>query len=279
MAVFLDADFALQVASLDGKRHFLAFFHPAFLVRCSGADGGIEGDVAGLSVGRARLDIASAFAFGVGARSAAGIFSGKFIERGVQSAGDKGLACADLLPAVPPVGIVGREHILPGWVRRALRLVRAFFRLFRLGPTFFFSGIFGRWPFFRRALGGLPDQLLDPFLKLFGIHFRLVEGTALDAVRKGQFCGQGDVVIGDGRAPVEGGLGAGGFQDDQVSAVTVHVQRGGQRSDGKQVAAGVIDLSNQFSSPVRSGARDPVPWAAIPRGRLPGRSRRRCCAP
>jgi len=64
-----------------------------------------------------------------------------------------------------------------------------------------------------------------------------------------QFGGQGDIVIVDLRPALEGGLRPRGFQDDQVGAVTVHIQRGGQRGDGEQVAAGVRDLSHQLPRP------------------------------
>jgi hypothetical protein len=93
---------------------------------------------------------------------------------------------------------------------------QGFPQTFRLGPTFFFSGIFGHRLFLRSALRGLPNKLLDPFLKLLGIYFSLVKGTAFDAVWKGQLGGQCDVMIRDGCAPVEGRLGACRFQDDQV---------------------------------------------------------------
>jgi len=54
---------------LNGKRHPFALFAAAALERGRGAQGGVEGDVAGLAVGGARLDIAAAFA--VGARGGA----------------------------------------------------------------------------------------------------------------------------------------------------------------------------------------------------------------
>ena len=48
-------------------------------------------------------------------------------------------------------------------------------------------------------------------------------------------------------AAFKGGLGAGGFEDHQVSAVTVHIERGGQAGDREQVTAGVGDLVHQLA--------------------------------
>ena len=64
----------------------------------------------------------------------------------------------------------------------------------------------------------------------------LLEGSAFDAVRQGQFGSQGNIAVGDGRAAFKGSLGAGGFQDHQVGAVTIHIQGGGQGGNGKQIA-------------------------------------------
>ncbi|MDO9130332.1 MAG: hypothetical protein Q7U34_10750 [Anaerolineales bacterium] len=54
----------MQVALLDGKRHAFTLFGAAFLVRRGGADGGIEGYIVSLAVGRARLDVTSTLALG-----------------------------------------------------------------------------------------------------------------------------------------------------------------------------------------------------------------------
>ena len=53
----------------------------------------------------------------------------------------------------------------------------------------------------RRPLVSGALQLLDALLQLFHRHFGLVERAALDAVRQGQFGGQGDIPVGNrGRA-------------------------------------------------------------------------------
>jgi hypothetical protein len=64
---------------LDGKGDLLALFLPFFLVRSRGSDGGIKGDIAGLSLGRARLDVAAAFSFSARPRTPATFFAGKFV--------------------------------------------------------------------------------------------------------------------------------------------------------------------------------------------------------
>ena len=56
-------------------------------------------------------------------------------------------------------------------------------------------------------------QLLDAFLQLLGRDLGLVEGAALDAVWQGQLGRQGNIAVGDGIAPLEGGVGAGGLED------------------------------------------------------------------
>ncbi len=50
------------------------------------------------------------------------------------------------------------------------------------------------------------------------------------------------------RPPFERGLCARSFEDHQIRAVTVHIQGGSQRGDGEQVAAGVRNFPNEFSS-------------------------------
>jgi hypothetical protein len=58
------------------KGHMFALFLTPLLERRGGTDGRVEGDIAGLAVGRARHDIAAALAVGTGARTASGMFAG-----------------------------------------------------------------------------------------------------------------------------------------------------------------------------------------------------------
>jgi hypothetical protein len=53
------------------------------------------------------LDITTALAVGLGARAAAGLLARQAIQLGIQAAGGKLLSAIDLLPALPPVGIMG----------------------------------------------------------------------------------------------------------------------------------------------------------------------------
>ena len=89
--------------------------------------------------------------------------------------------------------------------------------------------------------------MLDPLLQLLGGHLGLLERRALDAMGQGQFSRQGDVVIVDSRAAFKGCLGPRSLQDDQVGAMPVHVQRSRQRSDRKQITAGVGHLVDDGS--------------------------------
>jgi len=66
----------------------------------------------------------------MGARPTTRIFTGKFVERSIEPAGNKGLAGPYFLSAIPPVGVVGSKYILTGWVWSSLRLLRAFFSFF-----------------------------------------------------------------------------------------------------------------------------------------------------
>ena len=93
-------------------------------------------------------------------------------------------------------------------------------------------------------------QLFDAFLEIFHTDLCLLEGAAFDAVRQGQFGGQGDVPVADLGAALEGGVGARRFQDHQVGTVPVDVQRRAQCSDGKQFARAIFNLPNQGSAPV-----------------------------
>ena len=108
---------------LDGEGQALALLGAALLERRGGAEGGIEGDVIGLVVGRARLDIAAVLALGLGERAPAGMLAGQLVEGCVQPARAEGLAGLDLLPALPPLGVGVREHVLRHGLRRSLLLL------------------------------------------------------------------------------------------------------------------------------------------------------------
>ncbi len=99
------------------KATLLALLGAALLEGGGGAEGGVEGDVVGLAVGGAGLDVAAALALGVGARAAPGVLAGQLVERGVELARVEGLADLDLLAAVPPVGVLVVENRL---LRRGL---------------------------------------------------------------------------------------------------------------------------------------------------------------
>jgi hypothetical protein len=91
------------------------------------AEGGIEGDVVLLFAGGARLDITPVFAVGPGEGTSAGVFAGKFVERGVEPARLEGLAGFYLLPTIPPVCARIGEGVLA--VRLGLSLLGTFLSL------------------------------------------------------------------------------------------------------------------------------------------------------
>jgi hypothetical protein len=91
---------------LDGKRHVLALFGARFLVGCGGAQRGIKGNIAEVIAGRARLNIAAAFALSARARAAATAAPRDLIQRVGQFARREGLLGGFyLLATIPPTRI------------------------------------------------------------------------------------------------------------------------------------------------------------------------------
>jgi len=76
-----------------------------------------------MPVGGARLDVATALAFGVGARAAPGALTVQLIQGCVQLTRSKSAADLDLLSPIPPIGIARLEDVL----RRRLSLRRLLF--------------------------------------------------------------------------------------------------------------------------------------------------------
>jgi hypothetical protein len=74
----------LEVFRADGEGHLAVV--ALDLMRSSGAQRGVEGDVVGLSVYRARLYVAPALAVGAGAGAASGLAAGQPVERRIQAA-------------------------------------------------------------------------------------------------------------------------------------------------------------------------------------------------
>lgn len=110
-------------------------------MRSRGTNGSIEGNIGGFAIRRAGLDIAAAFAFGLGTRTTPGLPAGQPVDGGVEVAGYKGIPGFNFFAALPPVGVTGVEDILFGGFGRGLLL-----RLF-VGNTrgyltgFFFSSV------------------------------------------------------------------------------------------------------------------------------------------
>jgi len=77
------------------------------LVGCSGAQGGVEGDVTQVAFGRLGLDVPAALAFGAGLAAAAGAAAGETIEGGVEPTGLELGARAGLFASFPPGAILG----------------------------------------------------------------------------------------------------------------------------------------------------------------------------
>jgi hypothetical protein len=68
---------------LDRKSHPLALLTALALEGGCGSQGGIESQVIGLALRRARLDVAAALAVRMGARTATRAFAVEFVERGI----------------------------------------------------------------------------------------------------------------------------------------------------------------------------------------------------
>jgi hypothetical protein len=101
-----------------------ALFGSLFLERSCGAQRGVEGQVVGLAIGRASLDIAPALALGVRAAATPAIAARDMVERVLDFARQESRPDLDLLAAIPPVGRKLVEDILPG--RLGGRLFRFF---------------------------------------------------------------------------------------------------------------------------------------------------------
>jgi hypothetical protein len=102
------------------------------------AQGGVKGQVAGVSVGRFRPDIPAPFALGAGLAAAAGAAPCEPVERGVQAPRVEFLAGRDLLAAFPPTIVLRRARDnLAGGVDGPLVLRLSGFTLY---GRFFFTG-------------------------------------------------------------------------------------------------------------------------------------------
>jgi hypothetical protein len=96
------------------------------LVRRSGAQCSVKGDVIGAVTGRTRLHVAAALAIGMRARPPARLFTGQAVELGLEFTRGKFGGRFDLFAAFPPEGILLAERTLRrrlyvGNVRRLLR--------------------------------------------------------------------------------------------------------------------------------------------------------------
>ncbi|MGA9532611.1 MAG: hypothetical protein WBR18_07835 [Anaerolineales bacterium] len=67
------------------------------------AQGGVEGDVMGPTVGGSRQDVTSAFAVGACAGPFAALSSGETVDRGTETAGLEGLTSLDRVATLPPM--------------------------------------------------------------------------------------------------------------------------------------------------------------------------------
>lgn len=95
----------MKVGWADGKCHPLAHLFALFLERCRSTDGSIEGQVISLTVGRAGLDIAPAFAIGMGAGAPASSLTVQLVQVGIQVARPEGFSDLDFLSPIPPISI------------------------------------------------------------------------------------------------------------------------------------------------------------------------------
>ena len=248
-----DAHLAVEILALHGEGHVLPLFQALDLERRGGANGGVEGKIVGFAGGGSGTDVAAALFLGVGARTAAGRPAGEFVEGGIQAARGEGFADLGLPAALPPGSVLGGGLGAGAFGRGGgfwLRFPpppRRSLHLFFLGSAGFLFR--GRGHRFSLAFHFRLD-LLDLFLERVQGGFRLLDGAVFHPVGEGQFRGQGDVVLAQGRPAFEGRLGAGCFEDHQIRAMAVHFERSGQPGDGHQVAGGVGDVVDELPCPL-----------------------------
>ena len=127
LAVFFTRTLRWKSLGSDGKSHPFALFRAFLLERSGCPQGGIKCQVIGLPVGWAGLDVAPAFAVGVGARAATRPFAVQLVQVGIQLARPEGFRRPLLSLPVPPVGIAYVEDALSG----RLTLVRTLLVLLR----------------------------------------------------------------------------------------------------------------------------------------------------
>jgi hypothetical protein len=117
---FFDADFALQVAGVNGKGDMTALFHTLFLEWRGGTQGGVEGNVIVATIGGAGLDVTATFTVGTGARTPPGVVPGDAIERVLDFANFKSLTDFDFFATIPPVGADLVKDVLAGRLCRGV---------------------------------------------------------------------------------------------------------------------------------------------------------------
>ncbi len=88
--------FALQVTLAQLQRQIVLRFSVALaLVRSSGAQGGVEGNVLGAITSRPRLDVAATLAFGARVGALASAFARHFVQGRIEPLGLEGVADLD----------------------------------------------------------------------------------------------------------------------------------------------------------------------------------------
>ena len=93
---------AYRSPGLDGKSHLFALLGALVLERRGRPEGGVKGQVVGLFVGRAGLNIAAALAIGISVRAASRMVAHHLVERGIQAARLKNLAGFGFCATLPP---------------------------------------------------------------------------------------------------------------------------------------------------------------------------------
>ena len=130
----------MEIGGADGKGHLLAQVGALALEGRRGAQRSVEGQVLGLALGGAGLDVAAVFAVGVGARAPPRALAVQPVQGGIELAGGEGFAGLYFLAAVPPVGVADVKNTL----RSRVELGRA---------TLLFLPGFPAYAFFFRSAG------------------------------------------------------------------------------------------------------------------------------
>jgi hypothetical protein len=105
---------------LDSESNLLALFRAPLLVGRRGTEGGIECDIRFVFAGGSRLDVASAFAFGMRARTPPALAARDLVQWIIDFTRSKCFGGIDPLSAFPPMRSAAVKDFLRTRLRKAI---------------------------------------------------------------------------------------------------------------------------------------------------------------